>query len=462
MSERLREWMRTPDARWLLAVVALALLIRLAAVGYIHPDPRDGRFDDTVWYDTAARHLADGKGYVFDPTVWFTADGSRVYPGDDLTPSAVWPPGYPVTLAAVYAVTGDSLWAARLLNVVFGAATVALVYLIARRLFGRTAAIFAGTALALLPAHILYTTILMSETYFGFLLAATIAAFIFLVLDPERPDLRAVFAVGVLAFFTGYTRGEYLVFPFFLVLILLAARWRQALPAAGALMLGGVLVVTPWVIRNQVQMGEFLVGTTGSGRVLWQGHNPEADGQASLVAVFQLEGQFEGLDRTEIELRSNAEGSRMAREWVLDHPVEELKLIPRRMYHLFRSDESGVTWMQSNKPWLSADTADRLIRISNVTFFGLIAVALASSPRWWRPRDPRFWVTFAPVPFCIIAFGVLFIGDPRYHYSLYVPLAIFSSVGFAHLWRVSADQWRLIAGGRSLGQVLRTYGSPRA
>src|SRR2546422_4722424 len=99
----LRRLLGSADAKWLLAVFALAMLVRLVAVAYVHPNPRDGRFDDSVWYDTSARHLAAGDGYVFDPTVWKTADGSPVYPAEDKpTATALWPPGYPATLAVIY------------------------------------------------------------------------------------------------------------------------------------------------------------------------------------------------------------------------------------------------------------------------------------------------------------------------------------------------------------------------
>ena len=39
MIERLRAHLRTPDARWLLAIVVLALLVRVLAVAYVHPSP---------------------------------------------------------------------------------------------------------------------------------------------------------------------------------------------------------------------------------------------------------------------------------------------------------------------------------------------------------------------------------------------------------------------------------------
>ena len=205
---------------------------------------------------------------------------------------------------------------------------------------------------------------------------------------------------------------------------------------------GAAIVITPWVVRNAIVMDEAIAGTTGSGRVAYQGHNPDSDGGPSLIAVGQLEAPFAGLPRDEIERRTNDEGSRLAREWALDHPWEEVQLAGKRMWKLFRTDEAGVTWLQSNKPWFSAENADRLINLSTFYFYGLAALALASMPVWWRSGDLRRIVVFAVIPYYMLIFGVLFIGDPRYHYAMYVPLAVFAGAGIAALWRITAANWR--------------------
>ncbi len=463
MMERLRAWRRTPEARWIIAIFLLALVVRLAYVAYVHPNPRDGRYDDTVWYDTTARHLAAGDGYVFDPTVWKTATGDLIYPAEqNLTPTALWPPGYPATLAIVYKLTGNSLVAARLLNVLFGALTAALVFLIARKLFDLMAAAFAGITLALLPGHVMFTGILLSETYFGFLVALILTLFLYFVFDRARANVPLIAGLGALTAFTGYVRGEFTAFGLVIALLMLLYFRRAAFVPLVAFALGAAVVITPWVIRNQIQLGEPIAGTTGAGRVAYQGHNPETEGQPSLVASFQLDAPYAGLDRTEIELRSNRDGSRLARTWAWHHKLQELKLIPQRMYFLFRSDEAGVTWTQSNKPWFGETGADRLIRLSSFTFYGLIAIALAGIPLWWRRRDLARWLVLAIAPFYMLMFGVLFIGDPRYHYALYIPICVFASVGLAALCRITGEQWREVFGGRSFGTVLRTFGTPDA
>lgn len=461
MLTRTRDWLRSSDGRWMLAVFAVALVVRLFVALTVTPDPRDGRYDDSVWYDTTARHLADGKGYVFDPTVWVTAEGNRIYPDEnELTPTALWPPGYPLTLAVVYAVTDDSVTAARLLNVAFGALTVALVYLIALKLFDRRTAIIAGFALAFMPSHVLFTSVLLSETYFGFLLALILAACGYLVFDRPKPNLPVIVGLGALIAATGYVRGEFIAFGAIVALLMLVHyRLRAGLPLL-ALAIGAALIITPWTLRNRDSMGETIVGTTGAGRVVFQGHNEKTNGGPSLEAFWRLEEDYKGLSRKEIELKANKDGTRLAREWAWDNKMRELQLVGLRMHLLMKTDEAGVTWLQSNKPWFGAEGADRLIFMSTAYFYALAALLLASSPAWFRWRDRRMWVVLSIIPFYMLIFGVLFIGDPRYHYAMYIPMAIFAAPGVSLLMSITARHWREISGGRSFGSVIRRYGTP--
>jgi hypothetical protein len=72
---------------------------------------------------------------------------------------------------------------------------------------------------------------------------------------------------------------------------------------------------------------------------------------------------------------------------------------------------------------------------------------------WWRPRDLSRWLVFSIIPFYMVIFGVMFIGDPRYHYAMYIPLAVFSGVGLAAIARLTAHQWREATGDRRFGAL---------
>ena len=451
-----RAWLRTWDARWMFIIFAIALVVRLAIVMEIKPDPRDGRYDDTVWYDSTARHLAAGDGYVYDPTVWLAPDGSRIYPDEnDLYPTALWPPGYPLTLAAIYKLTDDSVAAGRFANAVFGALTAALVFLIARRLFTLTPAVLAGFALALMPSHALFSAVLLSETYFGFLLALILAICVYFVYGRERPNLFVIGGLGVLVAATGNVRGEFIGYGLVLGLLMLLQWRRRAIVPLACFAVGALLIVTPWTLRNHSSMGEWIVGTTGAGRVMYQGHNEDTDGGPSLAAFWKLEEPYRDLDPMEKELEANRDGMSKAWDYAKSNKLKELELVGRRMHLLFRTDESAITWINSNKEWFGDENTDKLIQLCTFTFYGLVAVALFSLPAWWRWRDARMWAVFGIVPFYMLMFGVLFIGDPRYHYAIYIPLAVFAGPGLALVARVTAAHWREAFGGRSLRQVLR-------
>ncbi len=94
-----------------------------------------GLFNDAFFYHRTADLLAGGYGFASNPGV----------------PTAQWPPVFPFLLSLIYRVTGPDPLAGELFNAVVGALTVALLYLLARRLFDRLTATIAAGFLAILP-----------------------------------------------------------------------------------------------------------------------------------------------------------------------------------------------------------------------------------------------------------------------------------------------------------------------
>lgn len=433
------------------ALLLVALAVRVAVISYANPDPRDGRFDDSVWYDYTARSIAAGKGYTWDPSIWKLADGRPFY-GDDteVGPSALWPPGYPAMLAVVYRLTGDSVTAGKLANAAFGAATAVLAYLIARRLFDERAGVAAGAAVALLPSHALFTAVTMSEVYFTFLLVALAYLTLCWVWDRERPRVWHLVALGFLTGVAALTRGELTAFPLVLGALFLARSrsWRRTALWTALALVGLSAAFAPWMIRNRIQMEAWIPGTTGLGRVMLQGHNPKADGGPSLEVVTQFEDQFAALPRPEREIEANREARSEAIEWALDHPLEEFKLVFSRLAMLYRSDKAGVEWIQSNKPWFGQDGADRLTALSNGYYYALLALAVVGLPAWWAlRRDRAVLVAILPVAYYTLMFGVLFIGNDRYHVPILPFVAILAAAPLSVLAARTTARWRALRSG---------------
>ena len=140
-------WART-HVRWLIGILLVALVLRVFWVATVQPDPRDGRFDDSVFYYNSGLLLAEGEGYVFPFDNAFCQFGFRC---DEPAPTAIWSPGYPLTLAAIFLLPGDNVAAARILNVAAGLVLVAGVYSLGQRLWNRRAGLLAAGIMAVFP-----------------------------------------------------------------------------------------------------------------------------------------------------------------------------------------------------------------------------------------------------------------------------------------------------------------------
>ena len=150
-------------ARWPLALFGLALVLKLVYV--VHSaDALYARVPimDSKYYDQLAQEIAGGRWRLHDAL--FMA------------------PLYPLFLSLVYAIAGRDFMLVRLLQVAGGAATVALAFLLGRRLFRPTAALAGALILILYGATTFYESELLVE-WMGALLNCTAL----LILYVRRP-----------------------------------------------------------------------------------------------------------------------------------------------------------------------------------------------------------------------------------------------------------------------------------
>lgn len=251
----------------LAVLVALALLVRLAVI-LATPEYRPQT--DAADYDRHAVAIAQAGDYP----------QSVLAPGGG--PTAFRPPAYPLALAATYAVagTGDEQrrWdAGRILNALLGALAVALLALLARRLWGRGAALVAGGLAAVHPPLVLVGSSLMAEPlYVALVLTATLAA----LAQRDAPGgVRWALAAGVLAGLAALTRSNGLIVLLPLALLAWTARprWsRRALAAPAAMVAAFALTLAPWTVRNAVVLDAFVPVSTQSGFALAGTYNDQA------------------------------------------------------------------------------------------------------------------------------------------------------------------------------------------
>jgi hypothetical protein len=316
--------------------IAALIAILLLGLGLRVGEAWDGRAPvyDAAAYAAIARNLDEGNG--------FTVGAGATQPSSDYSP------GLPLFVAGIYKVTGgvhERL--ARLVLAAIGALAPLFTYLLARRLAVASpfrhrvpvlgnpegdkgqpppmraivGALIAALVVAIYPATIEYTGMLMTEPLAATLLAGAVLGVLWAgddaepgaAGDPAAP--RSVWrwlvpglTLGALAL----VRPEYLAIGIGIAVLVLAhehlkvrrrraaelaeARdrgpvpsWPRSLTVAGVVLLGIVVVVAPWTVRNAFALDRFVTVSTGGGQVLFSGTYLPSDGNPEDVGAHVVE-----------------------------------------------------------------------------------------------------------------------------------------------------------------------------
>jgi 4-amino-4-deoxy-L-arabinose transferase-like glycosyltransferase len=407
------------EVRDLIALGALALVLRAAwalVYGRI-----EGGAGDAPFFAQAAASLAGGDGYSIG--------------GGAATAHA--PPGFPFIVSLGYQVVGVHVKLALALNVVLGAATALLLYLVARAAMGRAAGLVAGGAFAILPAPIFFTGLVLSETTFLFMLVG------FLALTLLLPDRRwTPLVLGVLAGLAALTKGDG-----FLLAVIPAAMWwgsqppRLWLRRVALLVAALALTVLPWTIRNADRMDAFVPVATNASAALWPGHNPEANGWVMAPPAELLARVPKGLNPTEHEVEETALLRGEARSWAIRNPHKEVGLIPRKLLAL--GDQASDVF-----PISFNDKSHRELGTSSLLLFSVLgdafdyflilltlaALALIGVRRLWR-FHPLMRGALAYLAASLVAYGFVFFGESRYRLPMEPLMILLATPLILAIWQ---------------------------
>ncbi len=407
---------------------ALALIVRVTynltvAHNYIP-------VHDAAEYDQLARHLLDWQCYCSTaPT----------------HPTTYRPPVFPFFLAGVYLVSGADPLHARLALSIVGSITCVLVSIIARDLFGKRAGLLAGVLAATYPQLFIFDAWLYSESLAICLFVASCLAAMRVV---RQPISWRWLLVGALFGLTALVRpnGVYALVAVFLWAIL--ALWKHALTlrraAAGVtlIVLGCLIIITPWAIRNAlVTRGAFIPLSTGSGIVIAGAYNDRAYADPSFrgtwINPLSVPGDAASMQQFPSDCWGVCEVARdeTARDlgihWVLTHLQLIPGLIGLRLVQFWSPASPPTEAGLPIRYWLAALYPAAIICLAGIGLFVLN----------WRRLDGLLPLLFGAV---IIAGALVFYGSPRMRAPL-EPFLIILASG-AILW--------LSARGRSIYQRL--------
>ena len=251
-----QRWLSGRPDRWdgILAGVAVSGCLLMAAVV-----PRDPLANDGGDYAVMASNVLAGRGYTLD----------------GVEPYAYRVPGYTLFVALIFAGFGPTPFPVVVVQVVMAA----LSPLLLRRLL-RAAGLPPGPALA---GAIAYATYLFPLVYVQQLLTEPLATFLVLLgallgLQATSESLQVpsrAWLAGVLCTATALVKGNlicltasFALFGFWVALRAGPLRWRAA-RGLSLFVLGALLVLAPWGVRNVLRFGEpHLLGKSTAGRAL--------------------------------------------------------------------------------------------------------------------------------------------------------------------------------------------------
>ena len=196
-------------------------------------------------------------------------------------PTAYWPVGYPAFLALIFKITGPSLSAAKIANLLLSTGTFWLLYLTTRKMY-REESIARGAILLLTvyPNNAAYVPLLLTETLFTFLLLAASC-----LLLSNKTWTNALLAGLILGLATLVKAQTVLLTPV-LAAIAFSENWSvkaisRAVVRACAVLCFSLIVVAPWTIRNYDVFGSFVLVSTNGGSALLYGNNSTIAGDYS-------------------------------------------------------------------------------------------------------------------------------------------------------------------------------------
>ncbi len=391
---------RLPPA---LLLGALALGVRLLYVLVIARGPV-GVGGDAGYYHSAANLIADG--HFLD---------RRIHGGT--YPTAEHPPLYPLVLSVVSLLGGRALLAHRIAGCVIGTGTVLAVAALGHRVAGRRGGWLAGGGAALYPPLVTADGLVMAEPLFALLVAVTVLCVLGRLERPGRPS--GWVGVGALVALCTLARGEGLAL---LVLLAWPAAWVAARRRGVALVtLACLLVLAPWVIRNEVVFGRPLIATDSN--TLIAGANCPDTYSGHDIGWWSLAC----LERARTPLQTDRGDASTGAAWrYATHHVGRLPLVALvrvlRTFDLFQPLRQGN--QEPRRRWVDVVSAP----------FVWVVLALAAIG-FVRLRGQRRWPLAAPIAMVVIVSAAGW-GIGRFRIGadvVLLPLAAAGVVGAASL-----------------------------
>ena len=425
----------------LLALTVVGLVVRILFVTLAH---FQRIANDADFFRSTAHNLVSGSGYAYP----FPTDPTKA------VATAAHPPLFSLVIAGFDLVGIESVTAQRVALAIVTSSAVLVMGLVGRRVLNPTVGIVAAVIAALHPLWLQTIGSLMSESIY---LVAVPLVILAALRAMERPTGWRFVVVGLTIAVATLVRSEAIILVVLLgvpLVLFCASGWKTALRVSGALLAGVVVLVGPWVLRNEIQLSTGSLSTQ-EGLTLVGSYNTNAFSPHNVYF-----GNFDGVtaDSTAavvIKYTKPPGGARQWNEVSLDHQLTHLGVQFARQ-HL--SQLPRVVLAREVSTWgltgrglqqTAAIYGGRSAvweQIGAVVYWVLAVFALLGAivlgARSWK----RLIVLLAPVAAVVINVAITY-GSTRFRVMAEPSLAVLAAVGIvtAASWALSRHAPKLIS-----------------
>jgi 4-amino-4-deoxy-L-arabinose transferase-like glycosyltransferase len=390
----------------LISLLVIAFVLRLAVAMIL---PLDYRLQkDAVEYVSVADNLLT----------------TGVFGSEEGVPYAKIPPGYPLFLAAIFAISGRSLLAVRAAQVVLGVAIVWLVYLAGKHTFSSHVGLLSALIAALYPPFVVYVAPYWTETLYTSLALIFILYFVRLL---ENSTIGDVCLAGIGFGSSMLVKESLIAFPLALPFSFWWARFdrRQAIQYLFVFAVAVLLVLSPWLARNYLTFDHIFYTSrtsyiryelTGTGYLSPLFEDEVAKRESPPTASNELYNYYQRYGRT-----SDLWNPR----FLLREPVTYLRYIVNRLTEFWLHPNglhslpphfalrAGYTAAHVGMLGLAAWQMAVHLRHRDAATGGLVLILLyiTGVGVFLRRPNPRYNLPFLPIVFIFSARGILKVTD---------------------------------------------------
>lgn len=394
--------------KYIFLILLSAFIIKIVFALTIETDIRS----DSLVYHTIAKNLISTGEYSFEGK-----------------PTATLSCGYPLFVAGVYSLFGDSQFYVKLTQSLLEIFTGLFFYLVCLNFLSVRNALISLAVFTFFPSNLLFSQTLLTEPLFGLLSLS-------LLYYCLRENIgKEIILIGILWGYAILVRSSFSLSIFLLPLFMLVyqrkifegfkkKRTVRIIQYFLLFILGAGFVISPWLIRNKQVMNTYTIATQG-GFTFWSGSNPDATG----TWYHKIE-DTNPLFNIEDEAVRDREFYKLGIDYAIHNPHKFLITGVKKLGYLFSSERMILLYFTKGDG--KEKTSSQVYRSINPVFTAVVnipyfAVMLMGIWGLFSFNKKMFFIYGFIAVWLFTLF--MFVALARYHYVL-IPFFVIGTVKF--------------------------------